>query len=198
MMLGDLDDVATVDALLDRAMEKLLDPDWRRRGEARDAIEIVGERASDRLIAALRSSDPALQSAAREILVETSEGRGGVHVGKILQARAALEGVVAPAPEGWLDPLAAAEGADRCTARALGKEVRRAWTRAGPLRSRSRCASLADSCNGRIGQVERPWALTRGARARRARSRRRSPSAAGSSLAQVSSSPPSPIPARRW
>ncbi len=130
VLLGDVADPATVEALLDRAFAGLLDADWRRRCESRDGIELLSDRASERLVAALRSSDPAMQSAAREILVETSKGHAGTHVRVILEARAALEGVLAPAPEGWL----AAEVIER--ERALldalhppVEEVRRAWTR---------------------------------------------------------------------
>src|SRR6185436_5579697 len=64
------------------------------------------------------------------LLVATSEGRGGEHVGAILQARAALEGVLAPAPDGWLDPRTSER--ERALIGALPAppaEVRRAWTR---------------------------------------------------------------------
>ncbi len=106
IVLGDPADATTAEALLERAFAELADADWRKRGEARDLIEILGDRAFDRLVEALRSTDPAVASAARALLLETSEGGGGLHVGAILEARAALEGVTSAAPEGLLAPLA--------------------------------------------------------------------------------------------
>jgi hypothetical protein len=102
LLLGDPEDAQQVEAWLDGAFDDLLHSDFERRLAAQGVITRLGRRAAPRLERALRSSDPELSAAAREILVSAAVADGG-HVELLLRARAIAEGVDSPAPEGLFE-----------------------------------------------------------------------------------------------
>ena len=103
VLLGDPTHEPTRTRLIELAFEGLVSPDWRERTAARSILVELGPLAHERLVQALRSTDPEIQEAARELLLQTSPDPGDA-VAAILKARAALEGIEGPAPENWLAP----------------------------------------------------------------------------------------------
>ena len=102
VVLGELEDQRQVEALLERAFTDLVDPDYERRLAARSLIGCLGAAAAPRLERALRSENPELAAAAREILIAAASEDGG-YIELLLRARAIAEGVTTQPPAGIFD-----------------------------------------------------------------------------------------------
>lgn len=122
VLIGD-DGGAGSEELLERAMADLGASDFGRRGRAREALVVLGERAWPRLREALRSQDPELAEAARELLLagaqdEAAPAKGqaeGDLTGLLLGVRAEELSAGAPPHPDWTsaDPGARASAALR-------------------------------------------------------------------------------------